>query len=177
MKILRMLRHKMYTLYNAIVVLISRKSIYFNGYHKISLHAHLRRSDAGKIKIGENAVIREFTLVDAVGGRVSLGKNVFINRNTMIVSKDRITIGDDVSIGPNVCIYDHDHDIHNRGNFVSDPVIIGNNVWIGAGVIILRGTVIGDDAVIGAGTVIKKDIVSGMKVFNSQNLSVQKIQF
>lgn len=48
------------------------------------------------------------------GAHLKIGKSVFINRNTIIAARKSITIGDGVTIGPNVCIYDHDHDIHNR---------------------------------------------------------------
>ena len=62
--------------------------------------------------------------------------------------------------GPNVLIYDHDHDIssaesiHDSG-YKTSPVVIGDDVWIGANTVILRGTVIGRDCVVGAGSVLK----------------------
>ena len=57
-------------------------------------------------------------------------------------------------------IYDHDHDIssaesiHDSG-YKTSPVVIGDDVWIGANTVILRGTVIGRDCVVGAGSVLK----------------------
>ena len=87
-----------------------------------------------------------------------LGKNVFINRNSIITARKYVQIGDGVTIGPNVCIYDHDHDIQNGGGYVLGDIIIGNNVWIGAGVIITKGVTIGNNAVVAAGSVVTKDI-------------------
>lgn len=74
--------------------------------------------------------------------------------------KERITIGNRAAFGPNVLIYDHDHDIssaesiHDSG-YKTSPVVIGDDVWIGANTVILRGTVIGRDCVVGAGSVLK----------------------
>ena len=86
------------------------------------------------------------------------GKNVAFNNNCIVTCREKIVIGDMTNIGPNCCFFDHDHDYKSEdrlSNFVSGPIIIGNNVWIGANVIILKGTVIGDNCVIGAGSVVR----------------------
>jgi acetyltransferase-like isoleucine patch superfamily enzyme len=77
----------------------------------------------------------------------------------MFVSYEKITIGKDVQFGPNVLIYDHDHDFRKKNGlkelkYITSPVEIGDNVWIGANVVILRGTKIGNNCVVGAGSVI-----------------------
>ena len=70
-----------------------------------------------------------------------------------------ITIGDDVTLAPNVHILAHDASTKHALDYtVIKPVIIGNNVFIGAGSIILPGVTIGDDVVIGAGSIVTKDI-------------------
>lgn len=87
--------------------------------------------------------------------------SVFINRNSMIVSMEKIFIGSGVTIGPNVCIYDHDHNIGRRKGeetFCSSPVIIKQNAWIGANVVITRGVTIGKNSVIAAGAVVTSDV-------------------
>ena len=71
-----------------------------------------------------------------------------------------------MQFSPNVQIYDHDHDFRveggvKAGKYKTAPVEIGNNVWIGANTIILRGTKIGDNAVIGAGCVVKGEVPAG----------------
>lgn len=91
------------------------------------------------------------------GGKLTCG-NLYINRNSMIVCRESISIGDGTTIGPNVVIYDHDHDIQECGKLKKAKVVIGKNVWIGAGAIILKGVTIGDNAVVAAGTVVSKDI-------------------
>lgn len=89
---------------------------------------------------------------------MELGNGVFINRNTIITSRRSIIIEDGVTIGPNVCIYDHDHNVNNRGEYILQNVVVKKNVWIGSGVIILKGVTIGENAVVASGSVVTKDV-------------------
>lgn len=94
------------------------------------------------------------------------GKDCYANFNLTLVDDNEIFIGDNVMIAPNVVIATAGHPIDPelRRSFCqyAMPVNIGNNVWIGAGAIILPGVTIGDDTVIGAGAVVTKDIPSGV---------------
>jgi acetyltransferase-like isoleucine patch superfamily enzyme len=77
-----------------------------------------------------------------------------------------VTFGDHVFIAPN-CLFttaEHALDVEqrNEGLEVALPITIGNNVWIGAGVIVLGGVTIGDKTVIGAGSVVTQDIPSNV---------------
>jgi acetyltransferase-like isoleucine patch superfamily enzyme len=80
-----------------------------------------------------------------------------------------VTIGAHVSIGANARIYDHDFhpldpELRRRNatsNVSTRPVVIGDDVFIGAHAIILKGVVIGARAVIGAGAVVSKDVPPG----------------
>ena len=76
-----------------------------------------------------------------------------------------IYVGDNVMFGPNVTLATAGHPVHpefrKEGMQFNIPIHIGNNVWIGAGAIVLPGVSIGDDSVIGAGSVVTKDIPSG----------------
>lgn len=103
--------------------------------------------DGAKIRVRKDAVLK-------------IGKNVSLNCNNMIVCREEIIIGDDVQLSPNVLIYDHDHDYSvvggvKTGEYKTSPIKIGNNVWIGANAVILKGTTIGDNCVIGAGSILK----------------------
>lgn len=94
------------------------------------------------------------------GASLRIGNDTSFNHGCIVVCHDTIEIGDDVQFGPNVLVYDHDHDFRVKDglknlNYKTDPIIIGNNVWIGANVIILRGSVIGNNCIIGAGAIIK----------------------
>lgn len=82
----------------------------------------------------------------------------------MILCHESVIIGKNVMLEPNVVIIDHDHDYNKTGK-----IEIGNNVWIDAGAIILRGAKIGDNAVIGTG-IIKANFV----VYESRDLKIKE---
>ena len=91
-------------------------------------------------------------------GKLKIGNRVYLNRNTMIVCRDSVEIGSGTTVGPNVMIYDHDHDLQNRGQICSSPISIGENVWIGGGAIILKGVTIGNNSVIAAGSIVTRNV-------------------
>lgn len=71
-----------------------------------------------------------------------------------------ITIGNNVLIGHNVVLATLNHSMNpaERGNLLPKPIVIGNDVWIGAGAIVLPGVTIGDGAIIAAGAVVTKNV-------------------
>jgi maltose O-acetyltransferase len=117
--------------------------------------------------VGPGAVVRPPFHCD-YGYNISLGANVFINFNCVILDVAPVAIGADTRIGPAVQIYaaDHPRDPATRrsGAESGRPVTIGSNVWIGGGAIILPGVVIGDDAIVGAGSVVTRDVPAGATV-------------
>ncbi|MGE8204710.1 acyltransferase [Heyndrickxia sp. NPDC080065] len=126
----------------------------------ISPNVKIAVSNNGRIEIGNKCCIESGNLLRSSGGKINIGNRIYINRNCNIVSRESITLGDGTTLGPNVSIYDHDHSFgkNKKGNFKIAPIVIGKNVWIGTGVIILRGVSIGDGSVIGAGAIITKDV-------------------
>lgn len=101
------------------------------------------------------------------GAELIIGNNVGMS-STALVAKTSIRIGDNVKIGGGVCIYDTDfHSLDpemrkvsamDRINTNNKPVIIGNNVFIGAHSTILKGVTVGDNAIIGACSVVTRSI-------------------
>lgn len=94
---------------------------------------------------------------------LSIGDNSGIGVDSLI--SFGVTIGNDVMMGPECMIFTNNHGMERRDvpmwkQRSSDikPVVIGNDVWIGARVIILPGVHVGDGAVIGAGSVVTKDV-------------------
>lgn len=92
---------------------------------------------------------------------LKIGNNSGIGVNALISSG--VTIGDDVMMGRDCMIYTNNHGMKDNGvpmwrqeSGKVNPVIIGNNCWIGGRVIILPGVHIGDGCVIGAGSVVTK---------------------
>lgn len=140
----------------------------------------IRVKGHGKIRIGKRSTIySNVNIVATNNGNICIGNHVSINRNTVIICHEKITIGDDVGIGPNVCIYDHDHKFDKNGKgkgYRTGAVEIGNNVWIGAGTIILRNTKIGDNSVIGAGCIVKGDIPPNSLVKSNRELVIEPLR-
>ncbi len=111
------------------------------------------------VRISGNSIISNDCVLESFGGgKIIIEDNVFINCRTQIVAKDSIIIGKGTKIGPNVLVYDHDHDIVNKPGYISSPISIGENVWIGAGAIILKGVTIGNNSVIAAGAIVTSNI-------------------
>lgn len=79
-------------------------------------------------------------------------------------------------MGNNSSIYDNDHDYKTSlSKYVSEEVLIGNNVWCGCNVVILKGVKIGDNTVIAAGTIVNEDIPSNSLVYQKNELVIKKI--
>jgi maltose O-acetyltransferase len=110
---------------------------------------------------GSNSVI-ETPLQCDYGSNVYWGKNSFANHNLVILDTCAIHVGDFVLMGPDVKLYSATHPIDPQmrleGAEYGKPIRIGNNVWIGGGVVVVAGVTIGDNSVIGAGSVVVKDI-------------------
>ena len=121
-------------------------------------------------EVGEGAVIRPPFHCD-YGYNIQLGQNVFLNFNCVILDVCEVTIGDLTQIGPGVQILtaDHPRDPEQRalGIEFGRPIVIGRNVWIGGGALILPGVTIGDDAVVGAGSVVTRDVAAGATVMGN----------
>ena len=96
------------------------------------------------------------------GCHTHFGKKVYANFNLTLVDDTHIYVGDHVMFGPNVTLATAGHPINpelrRKVAQFNIPIRIGNNVWIGAGSIVLPGVTIGDNTVIGAGSVVTKDI-------------------
>lgn len=96
------------------------------------------------------------------GHHVHFGSGIYANSNLTLVDDGHIYVGDRVMFGPNVTIATAGHpidaELRRKGLQFNKDVYIGENAWIGAGVIIMPGVHIGKNTVIGAGSVVTKDI-------------------
>ncbi|NNG42494.1 sugar O-acetyltransferase [Pseudoalteromonas sp. NEC-BIFX-2020_002] len=131
---------------------------------------------------GEGVIIEASFHLD-YGSQVQIGDRTFININCTVLDapivEGVITIGSDCLIGPNVQLLAVSHAVEpkqrlQKENFAA-PITIGNNVWIGAGVIVLAGITIGDNAVVGAGSVVTKNIAENTVVAGNPAAKIRDI--
>ena len=130
---------------------------------KISLGGRMLRGIAGKMILNKCGKKINIDRNASIGKNVSLGDYSGIGRNSII--SDYTSIGKYVMMGPECYIYTRNHSLSNckqpmcfQGFDDYKPVIIGDDVWIGARVTILPGVKIESGAVIGAGSVVTKDV-------------------
>lgn len=115
--------------------------------------------------VGEGTEVRPPLRVD-YGFNIHIGSHTFINFGLTALDPVEIRIGDHCQIGPNVNILTPTHPIdpapRRAGVEAAEPIVIGNNVWLGGNVTICPGVSIGDNSVIGAGAVVTRDIPAGV---------------
>ncbi|MDH6224503.1 MULTISPECIES: sugar O-acetyltransferase [Streptomyces] len=115
--------------------------------------------------LGEEAHVRPPLYVD-YGSNITIGARTFVNYNLTALDVAAVVIGEDCQIGPNVQLLTPTHPVEpgpRRDKLeAAKPITIGDNVWLGGGVIVCPGVSIGDDSVIGAGSVVTRDVPAGV---------------
>jgi len=100
------------------------------------------------------------------GSQLRVGARTFVNFGLVALDVAPITIGDDVQIGPNVQLLTPTHPVDPAARRAkleaARPIFLGDNVWLGGGVIVLPGVSIGEDTVVGAGAVVTRDLPAGV---------------
>lgn len=138
---------------------------------KFGKNVRIETTDGGSIEIGNNVNIADRTDIQAKKGKIKIEDNVFIGRDSIIVSSENIEIGSETLIAEFAVIRDQDHKfetipIRNAG-FVTKQIKIGCNVWIGARVTVLLGSCIGDNSVIGAHSLVKTCLPSNCLAYGT----------
>ncbi|MGX1543722.1 sugar O-acetyltransferase [Streptomyces adustus] len=110
---------------------------------------------------GDGAHLRPPLYVD-YGSNITVGARTFVNHNLTALDVAAITIGEDCQIGPGVQLLTPTHPLEPQPRRdkleAARPILVGDNVWIGGGAVVLPGVTIGDNSVIGAGAVVTKDV-------------------
>ena len=146
----------------------------------ISPFSSIDIQDNGSIQFGKKCnILGNNTIGVREHGEVVFKNGVFVNNNCHIISHDKIVIGNNVCIGPNSIIMDHDHSFGECGvekkKFISKEIEIGDNVWIGANCIILKGVKIGNNSIIASGSVVTKDVPSNSVLIQKRENTLKKI--
>ncbi|MFA9376692.1 MAG: DapH/DapD/GlmU-related protein [Lachnotalea sp.] len=135
----------------------------------------LRISPKAEVLIGKEMVTRNNVTIRAEEGSLEIGDKCFLNCNVSITCMKKITIGNGCQIANNVVIVDHDHDYQNSlSEYRKEIVTIGNQVWIGANCVILKGSNIGDNCVIAAGSVVKGKVESNTLYYQKRETVCKK---
>jgi len=164
----------MQTVHRAIESLLSRwRNLYYRSLNvKIKGYAWMRQIEIPRnfsdIEIEADVALDRGVVLLCNGNsqphpKIYIGTQTYINRNTFLDASFSIIIGRQCAIGPNCYITDHDHGTDSLLPPLEQPLIVkktqlGDRVWLGANVTVLKGVTIGNDAVIGAGSVVTKDI-------------------
>jgi len=120
-------------------------------------------TDGGRVFFEPGCNIDRNATIIVKHGRLTVGPNVHVGIGSVIVARESIQVGRDVLLAEYVTIRDQDHVFDGaistaNSGFTTAPIVIGDNVWLGAKVTVTKGVTIGNNAVIGANSVVTRDI-------------------
>jgi maltose O-acetyltransferase len=128
--------------------------------------------------LGDDAYVKPPLFVD-YGENVHIGPRTFANYNLTALDVAPITIGADCQIGPGVQLLTPTHPVDPQPRRdkleAALPIVIGDNVWLGGGVIVCPGVTIGDNTVVGAGTVVTRDLPANVVAVGNPARVVREI--
>jgi maltose O-acetyltransferase len=128
--------------------------------------------------VGTDVQIRSPFYCD-YGTQIRIGSRTFANFNLVALDVGPITIGDDVQIGPNVQLLTPTHPVEPEPRRAkiegAKPIVIGDNVWLGGGVVVCPGVTIGENTVVGAGSVVVRDLPPNVVAVGNPARIVKKL--
>jgi acetyltransferase-like isoleucine patch superfamily enzyme len=150
-------------------------------WNVVQLHAELARRRAfargpmhgnvlqmlreGRLEIGPHAYFEPGVWLTSDSGQISIGGGSLLNLNVMVAAIERIEIGEHCMLANGCLVADGNHRFDDpdvpvpwQGFTAKGPVIIGDNVWLGANVVVTGGVTIGRRSVVGANSVVTEDI-------------------
>lgn len=128
-----------------------------------AIEAGVRILGDARIRLGDRVTLRRGVVL-AGNGRLTIGSGTTINDGSQISAFDSVQIGADCLFAPRVCVLDIDHRFDSRERplkqqgYRTAPVVIGDDVWLGANVVVLRGVRIGRGVIVGANSVVTRDL-------------------
>jgi acetyltransferase-like isoleucine patch superfamily enzyme len=141
--------------------------------------------DSGRLEVGEGTHFEPGCwLTLAPQGRISIGKDCYLNRNVMLACLELIEIGDHVMLANGCFIGDADHRYDDRSRPITQqgfvargPVKIGPNCWFGANCVVTGGIEIGERCVIGANSVVTRSLPPGVIAAGAPAKVIREIEF
>lgn len=141
----------------------------------ISFGATIHIHSGGCLKIGKRVGVAKNAVLSVLPGAIlELKDGCMIGHGVTIFCANNVVVGTQSRIAHYCSLVDHDYDIHAGESWferpkISAPIIIGDKVWLGAHVIILKGVTIGRQCVIGAQTLVLKSVPEGMLLYRHSN--------
>lgn len=168
-----------YNFFRMIIIKIFHFNSNISLLQNINPFTEIDIKQGGIINLSNSIYTRRNVTFRVERGYLEIGTS-FFNQGCSITAMKNIRIGKNCLFGPNVVIIDHDHDYkfinEERGNhYLLGDIVIGNNVWIGANVTILRDTIIEDGCVVGANSVVKGHFSSNQIIMNDRSINIKKI--
>jgi acetyltransferase-like isoleucine patch superfamily enzyme len=145
----------------------------------------LEALDQGRLTVGEGTLLEPgcWLTLDP-RGRIAIGSDCFLNRNTMIAALELVEIGDHVMFANNCFVSDADHrhddprrPVTRQGFTTKGPVSIGPNCWFGVGCVVTSGVTIGERCVIGANSVVTHDLPPRVIAAGAPAKVIREIEF
>ena len=128
--------------------------------------------------LGEGAYVKPPLFVD-YGENIRIGARTFVNYGLTALDVAAVTVGEDCQIGPNVQLLTPTHPLEpgpRRDKLeAARPITLGDNVWLGGGVIVCPGVTIGENTVVGAGSVVTRDLPADVVAVGSPARVVRRL--
>ena len=163
----KIIRKSLAFLHFLILKLYYLKSFKTLGVLFFNFFSHVSISEKGLLKMKNGSYLDKRSEIKSEGGYIEIGSNFYMNSFSRIISKNKITIGNNVRIAQFVTVLDHDHNyfLNGKGEMVSNGYVcneinIGNNVFIGDKCTILKGVNIGNNVKIASNSVVNNNIKS-----------------
>lgn len=170
-------------------------------WNRLALHRELARRRAfakgplngevlellreGRLEIGEGTLLEpNVWLTGGEVGRIRIGEGVFLNQGVMVAAVDLVEIGDHCMAANGCMITDGNHRFDDptkpvtwQGFDSKGPTRLGDNVWLGANVVVTSGVTIGDRCVVGSNSVVTRDLPPGSIAAGSPAVVIREIAF